>query len=87
MLAPGRQLMRPDDDSAAIATTSPGRRRKADAHWRTVYNLWLQAQQDAPQAPVRWMREEWPAEVSDATMRRWIKKAQERAGTEDQGDD
>jgi hypothetical protein len=79
MLARGRELMRPDDDSAAIAAASPGRRRKDDAHWRTVYNLWVQAHRNAPHAPVRWMREEWPDEVSDATMRRWIKRAQERA--------
>ncbi len=72
-----------------------GRRGKDEDHWQAVLALWARAQRDAPRSPVRWMREKWPADVSDATMRRWIKKAQQRAagdreddpGTTEQGDD
>lgn len=70
-----------------LAAARQGPRAKGDDHWRAVLRLWARAQRDAPRSPVRWMREKWPTEVSDATMRRWIKKAQERAGTGDRGDD
>jgi hypothetical protein len=55
-----------------------GPREQDDTRHRRVYDLWLQAQQAAPHAPVRWMLTQWPY-VSDATMRRWIRKARERA--------
>jgi hypothetical protein len=65
-------------DSPVITAARPGARGKGDDHWRRVFSLWAQAKQVAPRTPVRWMREQWP-DVSDATMRRWIKRAHERA--------
>jgi hypothetical protein len=62
-----------------VTSPRPGPRGKGDDHWRTVYELWLRAQQVAPHTPVRWMLAEWEPEVSDATMRRWVARARERA--------
>lgn len=57
------------------------RRRKSarddDRQHREVWDLWRQAQQVAPRAPVRWMLPQLG--VSDATARRWVKQARERA--------
>jgi hypothetical protein len=66
--------------SPSIAPSRPGPRGKGDDHWRAVFGLWVQAQQVAPHTPVRWLRTQWPGAVSDATMRRWVKRARERAG-------
>jgi hypothetical protein len=79
MLDSGREFMAPGDDSPAITAARQGPRRKGDDFWGAVFTLWNQAQRAAPQAPVRWMRKHWPDDVSDATMRRWIKRAHERA--------
>lgn len=65
--------------SPPISSARPGPRDKGDDHWRAVFDLWVQAQRVAPHTPVRWMRTQWTADISDATMRRWIKRAQERA--------
>lgn len=65
--------------SPPVTPARPGPRGKGDDHWRAVFDLWARAQQVAPHTPVRWMRAQWPAEPSDATMRRWIKRARERA--------
>lgn len=65
--------------SPLVSPPRPGPRGKGDDHWRAVFDLWVRAQQVAPHTPVRWMRTQWPSDVSDATMRRWIKRAQERA--------
>ncbi len=62
-----------------VASPRPGPRGKGDDHWRAVYGLWVRAQQVAPHTPVRWMLTQWQPEVSDATMRRWVKRARERA--------
>jgi hypothetical protein len=79
LLASGMQLVADSRNSRPIAPSGPGARRKGDEHWRAVFQLWSKAQQVAPHAPVRWMREQWPGGLSDASMRRWIKRAQERA--------
>jgi hypothetical protein len=65
--------------SPVITAVKPGARGKSDDHWLAVFRIWAQAQQVAPQAPVRWIRTQWPTDISDATMRRWIKRARERA--------
>jgi hypothetical protein len=62
-----------------VTSARPGPRGKGDEHWRAVFDLWTRAQQVAPHTPVRWMRTQWPGERSDATMRRWVKIARERA--------
>jgi hypothetical protein len=79
VLASGRPLLSADDNSPVVTVTSPGARGKSDDHWRAVYSLWVKAQRIAPRTPVRWMLTQWQPEVSDATMRRWIKRARERA--------
>jgi hypothetical protein len=61
------------------ASPRPGPRGKGDEHWRAVYDMWIQAQRVAPHSPVRWMLTQWQPEVSDGTMRRWVKRARERA--------
>ena len=61
-----------------VTSPRPGPHGKGDEHWRAVFDLWIRAQQVAPHAPVRWMLTQWP-DVSDATMRRWVTRAQERA--------
>jgi hypothetical protein len=66
--------------SPMLSQPRPGPRGKGDDHWRAVFSLWTRAQRVAPRTPVRWMREQWP-NVSDATMRRWVKRARERAET------
>ncbi|MGP8000167.1 MAG: hypothetical protein ACLPKI_23050 [Streptosporangiaceae bacterium] len=62
-----------------IALPRPGPRGKGDDHWRAVFDLWVRAKKVAPHTPVRWMRTQWSGDVSDATMRRWVKRARERA--------
>jgi hypothetical protein len=62
-----------------ISPPRPGPRGHGDDHWRAVFDLWTQAQRVAPRSPVRWMLTRWQPEVSDATMRRWVKQARERA--------
>jgi hypothetical protein len=71
--------MRRQPGSPLVASPRPGPRGKGDDHWRAVFDLWVRAQHVAPRTPVRWMRTQWPGGVSDATMRRWIKRARERA--------
>jgi hypothetical protein len=61
-----------------VTSPRPGPRGKGDAHWRAVFDLWTRAQRVAPRAPVRWMLTQW-SDVSDATMRRWVTRAQKRA--------
>jgi hypothetical protein len=82
MLARGQEFMRSDGDSSMITAARPGARGKSDDHWRAVFRLWARAQRVAPRTPVRWMRTKWPEDVSDATMRRWIKRARERAASQ-----
>jgi hypothetical protein len=65
--------------SPSVTPPRPGPRGKGDDHWRAVFDLWVQAQRVAPHTPVRWMRTQWTAEPSDATMRRWVARARERA--------
>jgi hypothetical protein len=69
----------PAEGTAPVAAARKGARGKDDEHWRAVYSVWLQAVQTAPRAPVKWMLASgrWP--VTDATMRRWIARARERA--------
>ena len=48
-----------------------------DEKHREVWDLYLEAMRTRPDAPVRWM---FPRlKVSDATARRWLKRARERA--------
>lgn len=67
------------DDTTAVTSPGKGARAKDDAHWRDVYSAWCQAMQAAPRAPVKWLLASgrWP--VTDATMRRWIGRARQRA--------
>jgi hypothetical protein len=62
-----------------ITSPRPGPRGKDDEHWRAVFDLWTQAKKFAPHTRVRWMRTQWERGVPDATMRRWVNKARERA--------
>ena len=79
VLASSLQFVPAGDDSPLIAEARGGARGKSDDHWRAVHRLWIEAQRADPRAPVRYMRQRWRPEVSDPTMRRWIKKAHERA--------
>lgn len=72
-------FMAPRPGTPQVGPARPGRRGKTDDHWRAVFGLWREARKVAPLAPVRWMRAQWPGEPSDATMRRWITRARERA--------
>jgi hypothetical protein len=81
MLARGRELAGPGA-APSVAAVPSGARGKGDEHWRAVLRLLAEAERVAPRTPVRWMREQWPEHVSDATMRRWVKKARERAANE-----
>lgn len=72
----------PLPESAAVRPARPGPRGLGDDHWRAVLELHKQAQRVAPRAATRWMRAQWPGEPSDATMRRWIAMARERAEAE-----
>lgn len=69
----------PAEGTQPVAAARKGARGKDDQHWRAVYSAWHQAMQAAPRAPVKWMLASgrWP--VTDATMRRWIARARERA--------
>jgi len=78
MLARGREFARPDE-SATVTVARPGAHGKADDHWRAVLRLLAEAERVAPRTPVRWMRQQWPYNVSDATMRRWVKRARDFA--------
>jgi hypothetical protein len=79
MLASSQKFLTPGDESSVITAARNGARGKGDEHWRDVFNLWTSAKRVAPHAHVRWMRTQWPVHVSDATMRRWIARARERA--------
>jgi hypothetical protein len=48
-----------------------------DEKHREVWDLYLKAVEARPRAPVRWMLSH--LQVSDATARRWLKRARERA--------
>jgi hypothetical protein len=69
----------PDDTAPAIITARKGARGHDDEHWAAVWAAWLRAREVAPRAPVKWLLASgrWP--VTDATMRRWVARAQERA--------
>lgn len=74
------QWFAPGETAAApVAAARSGARGYGDAHWLAVYRMWVRAMESAPRTPVRWMLASgrWP--VSDATMRRWIARARERA--------
>ncbi len=70
----------PAEDTPRVTATRKGAHGKDDSHWRAVHQAWLEAMQAAPRAPVKFMLASgrWP--VTDATMRRWIARARERAG-------
>jgi hypothetical protein len=78
MLARGREFAWPDHGSPTITAVGPGARSKSDDHWRAVFSLWSRARRTAPRSPIKWMLAQRP-DVSDATMRRWVKRARERA--------
>lgn len=69
----------PSEGTAAVTPARKGIRGYDDEHWHAVYEAWLEAMRVAPRAPVKWMlaSPRWP--VADATMRRWIARARERA--------
>ena len=60
-----------------VRQSRSGRQPAGDERHRAIWNLWLQAREAAPRAPVRWMLRQLP--VSDATARRWVRQARERA--------
>jgi hypothetical protein len=60
-----------------VSRRRKGSRDDSDDRHKRVWDLWVKAQEVAPRAPVRWMLPE--LKVSDATARRWIKQAKERA--------
>lgn len=66
-------------DGEAITRSRKGPKDRGDDKHRMVWDLWCQAQEVAPRAPVRWMLAQDQIDVSDATVRRWIKRAKERA--------
>jgi hypothetical protein len=74
-----RRWYDPGGDTPAVTPARKGAAGKDDEHWRAVHAAWVQAMEAAPRAPVRWLLStgRWP--VTDATMRRWIKKAREVA--------
>jgi hypothetical protein len=69
----------PAGTAVPVAPAGKGAHGHDDEHWRTVYSAWLRAMESAPPAPVKWMLASgrWP--VTDASMRRWIARARERA--------
>jgi hypothetical protein len=69
----------PADAAAPVAATKKGAHGHDDDHWRAIHSAWLQAMESAPRAPVKWLLASgrWP--VTDATMRRWIARARQRA--------
>lgn len=73
------QWFAPGDAAAPVAATRKGAHGHDDEHWRAVYLAWLRAMESAPRAPAKWLLASgrWP--VSNATMRRWITRARERA--------
>jgi hypothetical protein len=75
----------PLPESAAVRPAKSGPRGLGDDHWRAVLELRARAERAAPHAPVRWMRAQWPGEPSDATMRRWIKRAREHVAADRPG--
>ena len=80
MLARGRELAG-QDGPPTVTAARRGAHGKGDEHWREVLRLLAEARRVAPRTPTKWMCQQWPYPVSDATMRRWIKQAQERAET------
>jgi hypothetical protein len=81
MLARGRELAGPGG-APAVTAARPGARDKGGEHWRAVLRLLAEAERVAPRTPTKWMCQQWPYRVSDATMRRWVKKARERTANE-----
>jgi len=73
------QWFAPGETTAAVAPARKGATGHDDEHWRAVHAMWVRAMESAPRAPVKWMLASgrWP--VADATMRRWITRARERA--------
>ena len=69
----------PAEGTAAVAASKKGAHGKGDAHWRSVYTAWRQAMEAAPRSPVKFMLTSGRWSVADATMRRWIARARERA--------
>jgi hypothetical protein len=69
----------PAEGSAAVTPGKKGARGHDDEHWHAVYGAWLEAMQVAPRAPVKWLLAGPRWSVTDATMRRWIARARERA--------
>jgi hypothetical protein len=60
-----------------VARSRWSSREGLDDRHRMVWDLWLQAQEVAPRYPIRWLLPQ--LDVSDATARRWVKAARERA--------
>ena len=69
----------PAAGAAPVAASRKGAHGKGDAHWRAVWLAWGQAMEAAPRAPVRYLLASGRWRVADATMRRWIARARERA--------
>ena len=70
-----RRWYRPE--GPPITRSRRGPKDEGDERHHAVWDLWLQAQQAAPRAPVKWMLTR--LSVSDATARRWVRQARERA--------
>ncbi len=68
---PGEEERRPGP------TPRPGSRGHTIEHWRNVYELWTQAQVEAPRSPIKWIREQYRPRMPDATVRRWVKRARQ----------
>lgn len=60
-----------------VTRNRKGPKERGDDRHRMVWGLWCRAQQVAPRAPVRWMLPYLG--VSDATARRWVQQARQRA--------
>jgi hypothetical protein len=69
----------PAEGTAAVAASKKGAHGKGDDHWRSVWLAWRQAMEAAPHAPVKYLLATGRWQVADATMRRWIARARERA--------
>lgn len=61
----------------AVIPSRRGPRDEGDEKHRRVWDLWCHAQSIAPKAPIRWLLPR--LHVSDATARRWVRKALDRA--------
>lgn len=69
-------------EEAPVARSRWGSRDRLDDRHRMVWDLWQQAQEAAPRAPIVWMLPQ--LDVSDATARRWVKAAREHAAEQGQ---